>query len=60
MTDWQDISTAPKDGTRVIMWGPGWDGPQTHQWATPARAREEMKYWTDPPTHWVALPEPPK
>lgn len=70
--DWQDISTAPKDGTRVILYQP--DG----QWRRrgPHRGAEVATgYWHQPgnpeadgfwvaggafrPTHWMPLPAPP-
>ena len=57
---WRDISSAPKDGTRVLMWGPGWDGPMTHEWPNAEIAEAELRNWINPPTHWRPLPSPPK
>ena len=60
---WQDIATAPKDGTRVLLNADhagrriiivGRYGLQRHLWhAVPGK---------DPiqPTHWMPLPEPPR
>jgi hypothetical protein len=57
--EWRPIESAPRDGTRVIMWGAGWDGPQTHTWQTAERAEQELAHWHDPPTHWMPLPAHP-
>lgn len=57
--DWQPIETAPKDGTRILLWGdlPDWDG-----------CFYEVGYWDESiggftcdvePTHWQPLPKPP-
>lgn len=64
---WQDISTAPKDGTRVLLFYPsvyeddqqavGWyerdlrDGPR---WMDHADAKDYEQ-----PTHWMPRPAPP-
>lgn len=60
--DWQPIETAPKDGTKILVW------PRSRQMREPAIA-----YWHQPansdypgfwaiggnPTHWMPLPAPP-
>jgi hypothetical protein len=67
--DWQDISTARRDGTKVLGWGmlhaPSWatvEEPtiqitrwdeETGSWYAPA-----MGSWA--PTKWMPLPAPPK
>jgi hypothetical protein len=63
---WQDISTAPKDGTLVLICGNGDAGYYV------ADAKYDGRYWclfnvdaddwTEPcfaPTHWMPLPAPP-
>lgn len=30
--DWQPIETAPKDGTSVLCWAPGWEEPSLLIW----------------------------
>jgi hypothetical protein len=75
MSEWQDISTAPRDGTQIIGYGPI---RETHYF-------REDRYWgkrvTEPrvrqtymvaglwqtngfgsmmPTHWMPLPSPPE
>lgn len=62
---WQDISTAPKDGTNVLLWWPfwckgrptiGWFGLNgIRQWVAP----ETLEGDGDPPTYWMPLPPPP-
>jgi hypothetical protein len=68
MMDWQKIETAPKDGTKVLVWS------EDHPW------RElGIAFWgrsnpmnrpawqgghcridhIDQPTHWMPLPAPP-
>ena len=66
MTEWQPIETAPKDGTRILLYGyeceTQWN---VCYWVT----EEEQGYtgwygWDWPayevPSHWMPLPEPPK
>ena len=61
---WQDMATAPRDGTSVTVCGPASGPPQTaffdvggwQVWVyqlTGLQVRGE-------PTHWMPLPEPPK
>lgn len=61
---WQDISTAPRDGTDIVMYGTGYNDKETFigSW--------EKNTWTAwysccsyapraKPTHWMPLPSPP-
>lgn len=60
---WQLIDTAPKDGTRVLIWRENED-------PTKGYFVEEVGGWFDdcevqlwrviPPTHWQPLPDPPE
>lgn len=63
---WQDIETAPKDGTRILLWWPWWNAKHAilgafnphlrgGQWEAP-----EVKYHSGPqPQLWQPLPAPP-
>lgn len=69
MSEWQPISTAPKDGTRVLvyptltvaMWrsyrndgdDAGWSDGLVKSWAYEEITELE-------PTHWQSLPAPPE
>ena len=67
---WQPIETAPKDGTRVLIYQP--DG-MWHSRSCIRGERIELAYWHQPgnkerpgfwiptsrPTHWMPLPDPP-
>ena len=68
---WQDISTAPRDGTRVDLWSSkGWRYPDARFDVTDY-GDPEAYGWTDanhhgsieeggPYTHWQPMPAPPK
>lgn len=73
MSEWQDISTAPKDGTRIDIWGINhltYDKRGERivnvKWGA---VRDWMGHERDDwqhgrggdfePTHWMSLPEPP-
>ncbi len=74
MTEWQDISTAPKDGTIIDLYGTRNEKPQrfpdgrwveetfggkpTGQWSWAHRGWDI--YGRFEYTHWMPLPEPPK
>lgn len=58
---WQPIETAPKDGTRVLLYRPGeqiigywWRGADDEYW----NAARGLEFYG--PTHWRSLPEPPE
>lgn len=64
MPKWRPISTAPKDGTYIIVYRPKFDGGYI--------PRVGIDYWSEklhgvwaksrkdtPPTHWMPLPDPP-
>lgn len=73
---WQDISTAPRDGTRILAYfdNYGWctakfvdcvktDGTVVYAyWANdPDNSREESFFCGyETPSHWMPLPEAPK
>lgn len=71
MSEWQDIETAPKDGTWILGW-PLWSTEDRegkyHKRSGEIKYVEGAGYWftmqqTMPawsPTHWMPLPEPPK
>lgn len=54
---WQPIESAPKDGTRVLVW----DG---EEWLARWQAYnggywDADEYISENPTHWMPLPAPP-
>ena len=65
---WQLIDTAPKDGTRIILYRPSQEDetPVIGRWERPASGQRRGQ-WDYPyennykphPTHWMPLPEPP-
>ena len=71
---WLPIETAPKDGTKILVFCPrlGACGPAT--WDTCQYAKKPRTFWThwgerifgttrvrdDQPTHWMPLPAPPQ
>ncbi len=74
MAEWQDISTAPKDGTPIIAFSPDAIEPRIYilMWTEWVNAEDETDIdgnWTDlandqefdaTVTHWMPLPLPPK
>lgn len=68
--EWLDISTAPKDGTKILVLGIG-GNIFLSQWDDDRYAKHPKPYWpmppfgitrsrSTPPTHWKPLPKPPK
>ncbi len=63
MSEWQPISTAPKDGTEVLaFWSNSCSmGIVLHE----TRPNRQGRHWCDEegyvsdPTHWMPLPDPP-
>lgn len=67
MNDWQPIETAPKDGSRILLYWPkttripikiiigNWRGDY---WSNDLLYFDEEK--RNCPTHWMPLPEPPQ
>ena len=65
MSEWQPIETAPKNGTRIIVFRPKANEYIHHisedRWCKIgstfcwARSNEKMQ-----PTHWMPFPQPPK
>lgn len=65
-TKWKSIKSAPKDGTRVLLYGKFDDGRgymKTGFYDGSPRISDYSKwYWglVDDPTHWMELPDAPK
>lgn len=73
MTDWQPISTAPKDGTTVMLTGSYWVVAGWFSHSDFLGPDAKLGAWVDgdprhdgralkgdhAPTHWMPLPEPP-
>ena len=69
MSEWKPISTAPKDGTHVLVWSNG-VGHWVASFRLPMRGEPQceghyVKEWRDgggrwaTPTHWQPLTTPP-
>lgn len=64
---WQPIETAPKDGTRVILYVPPYGAMTGHNTFSNFGGRQS-DYWSchsslnrdAQPTHWMPLPTPPE
>jgi hypothetical protein len=68
MKKWQPISTAPKDNRSLLLW----DGHIVFvahfmklgsghgYWIVDGIGGYDLETEHDEPTHWMALPEPPK
>lgn len=71
MSDWQDISTAPKDGTEVLLFTRSDIGPEREYWEAigePHFTKVQIGFFEQGkwhqsviggPTHWQPLPAPP-
>ena len=71
MSKWQPIATAPKDGTRLLLFGryaysrPGDElFHYVGYWGTWDNAGGSFETWISAgplfaPTHWMPLPDPP-
>lgn len=62
-SSWQPIETAPKDGTRIICWGPELAVAEC-EWRLRWHDHGTGWYRTNQhpivnPTHWMPLPQPP-
>lgn len=65
MSNWQPIETAPKDGTRVLLWSRGFL-PMLGAWLEhTGMAYQKPAWWSNnvpiipQPTHWFPIPTPP-
>jgi hypothetical protein len=58
---WKPISSAPKDGSRVLIWHPDYCAPITAQWYGNEGWKMDSDvspFWRQP-THWMPLPAAP-
>jgi len=57
---WQPIDTAPKDGTRILLWNEIWEAPSTGQYYFEGwRIDFSVPPFKYQPTHWMQLPDTP-
>lgn len=69
---WQPIETAPKDGTRILLWcvhqnaqyakdarAEGWEAAVIGEWTTHNRGGWVWHGLAGKHTHWMPLPDPP-
>lgn len=63
VSGWQPIETAPRDGTTVLLYAPGWDSPKTgwtygkDDWQDCPYSHKGSENYL--PTHWMPLPAAP-
>lgn len=71
--NWQPIETAPRDGTRILVWPPTWTGTlSVAAWDEDQYVKRPIPYWRRidagnlvsvsrgrPPTHWAPIPSGP-
>lgn len=69
--NWQPIETAPKEHDKLLFLGWAGEAVDIGGWDTDPRAETPRPFWNwndgrgreymrrDPPTHWMALPDPP-
>jgi hypothetical protein len=68
MSKWQPIETAPRDGTKVIVWPPTWTATTSvANWDEQKYHKKPRPYWdrkdafsvidcrARPPTHWQPI-----
>lgn len=63
--EWHPIRTAPKDGTRVLLYFPKLQLVTECVWESPNRSYHpnwcrDGEWFPHEPTQWMTLPEPPK
>jgi hypothetical protein len=58
MSEWQDISTAPKDGFHILLWRDDIQFVGYH--AEAGWCMQGCKLINPEPTHWMPLQNPPK
>lgn len=71
--EWQPIETAPKDGTRILLWcvhqnaqyakdarAEGWEAAVIGEWTTHNGGGWVWHGLAGKHTHWMPLPAPPK
>ena len=58
---WQPIETAPKDGPRVLVYDPGWNGGVINiaRWWEGQYRVGDLPGVETYPTHWMPLPAAP-
>lgn len=56
---WRDMSTAPKDGTRILVCDVGIGITEVARWAWRNGGRWNTTTMSVHPTHWMPLPDPP-
>jgi hypothetical protein len=65
MPDWQPIESAPRDGTRILVWGKIFPEHAVACWRPKGVLMEgwESHPYSEcdivSPTHWMPLPDPP-
>jgi len=61
MPEWKTIASAPKDGSRVLLWNERWQAPSTGQYYghIPGWGLVYEMPFTRQPTYWCELPAPP-
>ena len=57
---WRPIETAPKDGTRILVWVEGAESHEIVGWLGDCWFNGDVTdFMFGDPTHWMPLPEPP-